>query len=111
MTPALFVVAGAGGAVIRMAANGVRPDFTRALIGTFAVNVIGAFLLGLLHEAGSESQLIVGVAGIGALTTFSSFVSQLECIAREGRRRDAVAYAAATLAAGIASALVGIRLA
>lgn len=111
MTPALFVLAAAGGAVLRMAANGTTPDFNRALVGTFSVNVVGAFLLGLLHESTADSQVILGVAGLGALTTFSSFVSQIECIAREGRSRDAVAYAAATLGAGIGAAALGVRLA
>lgn len=109
MIAGLFVAAAVVGSLLRAAATSFD-RFNRALLGTLLVNVCGAFLLGLLTTSGASTQVVLGVGGLGALTTFSSFVSQIECIDREGRRRDAVAYTAATLLFGIGAAWVGIGL-
>ncbi len=60
--------------------------------GTFAVNVIGAFLIGLIMELGLRSTLIpdtlrVGltVGFLGGLTTFSTFSFETFTLLEEGR--------------------------
>ena len=69
MIAVLFVVTAAAGTLLRWQASMSVP--IRA-IATFVVNIGGAFALGLLSTASADSQLIGGVAGIGALTTFST---------------------------------------
>jgi CrcB protein len=110
MTALLFVVAAFGGTLIRAAATGFEASFQRRMWATFAVNVAGAFLLGVLDGSDANVITTVGIGGLGALTTFSTFISQVECIDREGTRRDAAIYAAGTLLAGITAAALGIAL-
>ena len=107
MTAVLFVLTAAAGTVIRWHLSMSVP--VRA-VGTLAVNLMGAFALGLLSTASADSQLIGGIAGLGAMTTFSTFVAELvELI--EIDQRWARAYGAATLVGGVAAAWVGLRLA
>lgn len=108
MTVALLVIAAFAGTLLRVAASGLDTSFNRRMWGTLAVNLAGAFLLGWLQTAEPDSIAVLGVGGLGALTTFSTFVSQIECIDREGRRRDAVAYAAGTVLLGILAAWLGM---
>lgn len=75
--------------------------------GTLAVNVAGAFALGLLHGADAPELTVLGVGGLGALTTFSTFAQEVLDI-WEDRRDVAIAYGAATLVAGVAAAFSGI---
>lgn len=102
------VAAAALGAVIRAIATDVDAHFNRQMYGTVLVNVVGSFLLGLLAGSGSMNTVIVlGVGGLGSLTTFSTYISQIECINRQGRTIDAVLYGAGSLIAGIGAAYVG----
>lgn len=76
MTIVLAVVVGGLGALLRAevtARRGVRQ-------GTALVNLVGAFLLGLLvglagaHGVESSTLLVLGAGGLGGLTTFSTWV-------------------------------------
>ena len=69
--------------------------------GTFAVNVSGAFLLGLLEGAGvdGDALLICGTGFLGAYTTFSTWMVE----ARPAR----LGYLFASMAAGLAAAALG----
>ena len=107
MTTLGFVLAAVAGTLLRAVAAGRDSRFNRRLFSTLTVNVVGAFLLGWLQGAEAATLTTVGVGGLGALTTFSTFVAQVECIAREGRRRDAVAYAGATILLGLLAAAAG----
>jgi len=75
--------------------------------GTLAVNVLGSFMVGLLHASSARALVVIGVGGLGSLTTFSTFISQVECIDREGSRRDAVLYLLGTVVLGIGAGALG----
>lgn len=80
---------------------------------TFAANVAGTFLLAFfvtrLQERLPPSTYrrpLLGTGFCGALTTFSTFQVELIELADHGRAGLAVAYATASLAAGLALAFV-----
>ena len=55
--------------------------------GTFLVNVVGSFVLGLLvgsFSSGASAYLLLGVGFCGALTTFSSFAWETHRLAEDG---------------------------
>ena len=110
MTTLAFLLVAAAGSVVRAVATS-SASIDRRLAGTFTVNVVGAFLLGLLGESGAGARLVLGVAGLGAFTTFSAFVAQLDELLATGRGRDAILYAVASLAGGIGAAWVGVSVA
>jgi CrcB protein len=80
---------------------------------TFAANLAGALLLGWavtrLSPAGFGRPL-VGIGVCGALTTFSTLQLELLRMLDEGRWALALAYAAVSVAGGLAAVRVGIAL-
>lgn len=75
LDPAHVVGAGGSlGAVLRYLVT-QRIDTAGFPAGTFLVNVVGSFLLGLVTFLGMDSQvlLFVGTGACGSFTTFSSF--------------------------------------
>ncbi|MEV8569100.1 fluoride efflux transporter CrcB [Streptomyces sp. NPDC051322] len=85
--------------------------------GTFAVNVSGCLVLGLLTgavtagAASSQVQLFVGTGLCGALSTYSTFSYETMRLAEDGARFFALANVAASVVAGLGAAFVGAALA
>ncbi|MDH6521040.1 CrcB protein [Streptomyces sp. SAI-135] len=85
--------------------------------GTFAVNVTGCLILGLLTgaaaagAAGSHLQLLLGTGLCGALTTYSTFSYETLRLAETGARLYALANVAASVVAGLGAAFAGVALA
>lgn len=79
-------------------------------LGTVAVNVSGAFALGLLSPVAPPGATVLGVGALGAYTTFSSFARDVVALAEQGRRAEAVAYVVATYGLGLAAAAAGLAL-
>jgi CrcB protein len=84
---------------------------------TFAVNLLGAFLLGLfvtrLQERLPPSvyrRPFLGTGVCGALTTFSTMQLELLRMADAGRWALALAYAGASVAGGFAAVHVATQL-
>ncbi len=106
--PVLVGLGGAVGAVARYGVGELLAHHTMAdrfLAPTFAVNVLGTFVLGLLTfgGAGSEIVLLVGTGACGAFTTFSSFSMETVEVWARGERGLAASNAIGTLVgAGIA---------
>lgn len=78
--------------------------------GTFAVNVVGSGLLGVLAarwSAESSVMALVGIGFCGSMTTFSSFAYETQRLATSGARAVALANAALTLVACLAAAALG----
>lgn len=111
ITAAAFVIAAGAGALARAEAGRRwnRPD--GLAMGTLVVNVTGGFLLGLLSDVGPPAVTVVGVGGLGAYTTFSSFARDAVALAEQRHVMLASAYIAATYVLGIGAAVAGVAIA
>lgn len=81
--------------------------------GTLAVNLVGAFLLGVLAGAdvGGAWRLVAGTGLLGAFTTFSTWMHEVAGLWEDGRRRTAAGLLAIALLGGLAAAALGRSLA
>lgn len=78
---------------------------------TFLVNLVGALILGWIVVARATWRPLAGIGFCGALTTFSTFQVQIFELGHDGHVPLAVAYLAVSVAAGLAAAELGRRLA
>lgn len=77
--------------------------------GTFAVNISGAFVLGLLAGVALDGDALVlaGTALIGSYTTFSTWMLETDRSVEDGSVPLAVLNVVLTLAVGLAAAELG----
>ena len=77
--------------------------------GTLAVNLTGAFALGVLAGAtiSDDAYRIAGVGLLGAYTTFSTWMLESHRLAEDGRLRFGIVNLVASLLAGVAVAWLG----
>jgi CrcB protein len=119
--PAVVVAVAAGGALGAPARYGVAllNDITPGSFpwGTFWINVSGSFALGvvmaLLLERFPPSRYLrpfVATGFLGAFTTYSTFAVETDLLVNNGYVGVALAYAAASLAAGFTAVWVGLAL-
>lgn len=82
--------------------------------GTFAVNMIGCLILGLLagaaHALPAAVTTLAGTGFCGALTTFSTFSFETTRLLEEGSYLTATLNALASLALGILTATAAFAL-
>jgi CrcB protein len=119
MTALLAVlVAGFAGAVARQEGFSAIQERvqTKFPVGILAVNLSGAFLLGLLFGLGVSKSwphwLAVGAQTgfIGAYTTYSTWALDSLTLARAGTRGQAVLNLVGSLIAGVLLAWAGVSL-
>lgn len=116
-TAAAIALFCAGGGLTRYYLSGwVYSLLGRAFpYGTFAVNIIGAYLIGLIMELGLRSTLIpdtlrlgLTVGFLGGLTTFSTFSYETLSLLEDGRFFVAFANIMASVAACLLFTWLGI---
>jgi CrcB protein len=104
-------VLGGVGALGRWALDGlVSTRWGRQFpLGTLAVNLTGAFTLGLLVGGGIQGHalLLAGTAALGSYTYFYTWMLESHRLGEDGERRLAVANLVISLAAGLVTALAG----
>ena len=117
MTPAVVVgvgLLGGLGAIGRFLLDGaVAARAGRAFpFGTLAVNLSGAFVLGVLHGAavGGDGLRLVGTGLLGAYTTFSTWSFESHRLGEDGRLPAGTANLAVSLVLGLACAWLGSKL-
>ena len=106
--PTVVLIGGAG-SVLRFLADGAVQGGRDFPLGTLAVNVSGAVILGLLAglALGHDAALLAGTAAVGSYTTFSTWMLETQRLTEERQHRKAVLNVAASLAAGVAAAALG----
>jgi fluoride exporter len=105
---------GGAGSVVRFLADGMAGsaagrDFP---VGTLAVNLSGAMILGLLTglALGHDQALLAGTAAVGSYTTFSTWMLESHRLAEEGEDGMAVANLALSLGVGLGAVALGRQL-
>jgi fluoride exporter len=103
------VLIGGAGSVVRFLADGAVQGGRDFPVGTMAVNVSGAVLLGLITglALGHDEALLAGTAAVGSYTTFSTWMLETERLTEERQHRMAAVNVAASLALGISAAALG----
>lgn len=105
MTPVWFIAAAGAGAGLRHLVNQVGLGW----VGTLAINVVGAFVLGVLvaSEPSTSVATSVGTGLVGSFTTFSTFA--LEAVESDGARQRSIVIGS-TLVLGLAAAAAGFAI-
>jgi fluoride exporter len=114
---AAVALLGGAGALLRFAVDGFVAErvgtSTEFPWGTFAVNISGAFVLGLLAGAAlhGDALLLAGTATLGSYTTFSTWMLEAHRLGEDGQLWPAALNVALSLVAGVAAAALGRALA
>ena len=101
-----FTALAGAGAGLRFLATDRWPGGHR---GTLLVNVAGSLILGLLAGTSAPVPVVVGVGGLGALTTFSTFAADTLDLAAD-RPVRAIAHVLTTVVLGVTAAAAGLAL-
>jgi len=105
--------AGARYAAGRAATALLSPSFPW---GTFLINVVGCFLMGLVAGFASQgtispaTRLFLATGVLGGFTTFSAFGLETQALLAEGRVGAAALYAGGQVVLGVVCVLAGLFL-
>jgi CrcB protein len=121
LTPSALALVGLGGlagTAARYALTLLVPDRHGWPVATLSVNLVGAFVLGLLLEALARrgpdrgtrrrARLVVGTGFCGAFTTYSALAVDVDLLLRDGQTVTAVAYGLTTVVVGFLVCTLGI---
>lgn len=121
--PGYIAAVSLGGAIgtgLRYAGEWLINPVSEWPLGTFAINLLGAFLLavlmGVLLDLGELSRrkhtlrLSVGTGMMGGFTTYSSLAMETTTLLQEGPLSIALLYPLTSMIVGILAALAGLRL-
>ncbi len=108
----LVVVAGFVAAAIGSAARfGLSEVLNRDFpIGTLAINLTASALLGLIATVDGPVRVIVGVAALGAFSTWSTAANEVAALSRKGQGALAIGYLCLLVTSGVLAAWFGLRL-
>ncbi len=113
MKLALVVLGGALGTLTRFGISDSLPHHGLFPLATFIVNVVGSFALGVLLAAlltrrAESLRLFLGTGFLGGFTTYSALAVETETLLRGDHVVLGLAYAVASVIAGLAAALTGV---
>lgn len=116
----LVAAGGTVGTALREGLLLAAPDREAFPLTTFAINLAGAFALGLLLEVLARTgpdggrlrgiRLLVGTGVLGGFTTYSALATATAVLGVTGFAGWAVAYALGTVVVGAAMSVLGILL-
>jgi CrcB protein len=107
----LLVILGAAiGAPARFLVDQYIRRFTTKPYGTFTVNILGSFLIGLAYGSSDHTAAFVGIGFAGSFTTWSTFMLDLYLAFELKQRKDALINVTASLVFGLLAAWLGINL-
>ncbi|WP_253720273.1 fluoride efflux transporter FluC [Brevibacterium renqingii] len=114
----LAFVGGIGGTAAREAISLAVPAVNGIPVAIFAINVLGAFLLGLLLEALARSgpdegvrrtmRILIGTGFMGGFTTYSALAADAAQLLGRGAAAAGIGYGLATVVLGGLTTWAGI---
>ena len=112
----LIGVGGAFGAIARHVVNQMAmTQLNSSLMGTFAVNISGSFVLGIFAGILSsypnlpeETRLFMAVGFLGSYTTFSTFSLATIQLLEKGDLFNALINIVSTIIIGLVAAMAGL---
>lgn len=107
MVTALFIVAAAGGALIRWEL--ARLNHPGRPVGTLVANLVACLAVGALVGSGADTLTVVGVGHLGSLSTFSTVMREVHESWSADQRVRALGYLTITVVGGVGAAWLGIR--
>ena len=107
----LFVILGAAiGAPTRFIIDQSLRKFSTAPWGTFTVNVLGSFVIGLTWGATDNTTALIAIGFAGAFTTWSTFMLDIYLAIELKKYRKAAINYIGSLLIGLFAAAVAINL-
>ena len=114
----LVMTGGALGAAMRFGMSRALPAGSGWPYGTFAVNIVGGFAMGVLAawllrggNAAEPLRLFLGVGVLGGFTTFSAFSLEMAQMVERGQGMLAGGYALASVILALGAVFAGMMLA
>ena len=108
----LVFLGGSIGTAARLAVGVRLTDRDGYPVSTFAVNIVGALLIGILAAripGSTDLRILLGTGVLGGFTTYSAFMTGTVDLWSTAPAL-AAAYAVASLALGVAAAAAGLRI-
>ena len=110
MNTLLIIIGASIGAPARYALDQYLRRFSNRPFGTFVVNIVGSFLIGLTFKASTEAHDLIAIGFAGAFTTWSTFMLDLYLAYELRRYKDALINVSASLVFGLLAAWCGVQL-
>lgn len=108
---ALYVALGAAlGAPARFLIDQYFRKFTKKPIGTFTVNTVGSFLIGLTFASKSDWNDFLAIGFAGAFTTWSTFILDLYLGYELKKYKEVAINLTVSLVFGLAAAWFGLQI-
>jgi CrcB protein len=108
---ALYVILGAAvGAPTRFVIDQYLRTFSNAPWGTFTVNVLGSFVIGLTWGATENIVALVGIGFAGAFTTWSTFMLDIYFAIELKKFKAAAINYVGSLLLGLLAAAIALNL-
>ena len=110
MNTALLILGAAIGAPLRFVIDQYLRKFSNAPWGTFTVNILGSFVLGLTWGASENTLALIAIGFAGAFTTWSTFVLDIYLAFELKKFKVAAINYAGSLLIGLLAASVALNL-
>ena len=107
----MVILGAAIGAPARFLVDQYFKKFTDKPVGTFAVNILGSFLIGLTFGSTDNWHDFLAIGFAGSFTTWSTFIVDLYLGYETRRYKVVVVNLVASISVGLLAAYFGYKLA